>query len=91
LKESIYAPIYKKGDKRDCNNYRGILLLPTTYNFFLPNILLSRITPCAEEIIGYHQCGYYAAGQLLIMYSAFVEYLRENGNKWKKCISYSWT
>src|SRR5215469_9436271 len=29
-KESIIVPIYKKRNKRECNNYRGILLLPTT-------------------------------------------------------------
>ena len=56
-KESIIVPIYKKGDKTDCNNYRGISLLPTTYKI-LSNILLSRLNPYAKEIIEEHQCGF---------------------------------
>jgi len=56
-KESIIVPIHKKGDKTDCNNYRGISLLPTTYKI-LSNILLSRLIPYAEEVIGDHQCGF---------------------------------
>ena len=54
-KESIIVPIYRD-DKRDCSNYTGISHLPTTYKI-LSNILLSRLTPYAEEIIGDHQCG----------------------------------
>jgi len=56
-KELIIVPIYKKSDITDCSNYRGISLLPTTYKI-LSNILLSRLTPYAEEIIGDHQCGF---------------------------------
>jgi sorting nexin-29 len=56
-KESITVPIYKKGDKTDYDNYRGISLLLTKYKI-LTNILLSRLTPYAEEIIGDYQCGF---------------------------------
>jgi len=50
-KESIIIPVYKKGDKTDCSNYRGMSLLPTTYNI-LSSILLLKLTPYAEEING---------------------------------------
>jgi len=56
-KESIIVPIHKKGDKTDCNNYRGISLLLTTYKI-LSNILLLRLIPYAKEIIGDHQRGF---------------------------------
>jgi sorting nexin-29 len=56
-KESIIVPVYKKGDKTDCNNYRGISLLSTTYKI-LSNILLARLTPYMNEIIG-DQCGFH--------------------------------
>jgi len=46
-KEPIIVPIYRKGDITDCNNYRSISLLPTTYKV-LSNILLSKLTPYAE-------------------------------------------
>jgi hypothetical protein len=54
-KESIIVPINKTGDKTDCNNYRGISLLSTSYNI-LSNILLPRLSPYIDEIIGDHQC-----------------------------------
>jgi len=46
-KESNLVPIHKKGDKTDCNNYRGISNLTTTYKV-LSNILLSRLIPYAK-------------------------------------------
>jgi len=57
-KELIIVPIYKKDYKTDCNNYTGISLSSTTYKI-LYNILLSRLTPFAEEIIGDQQCGFW--------------------------------
>jgi hypothetical protein len=57
LKESIIVPVYKKGDTTDCSNYCSTPLLSTTYKI-LSNILLSRLTPYAEEITGDHQCGF---------------------------------
>jgi hypothetical protein len=56
-KESIIVRTYKKGDKTDCNNYRGISILLTTYKV-LSNIILSRLIPYAEYIICDHQCGF---------------------------------
>jgi hypothetical protein len=56
-KESIIVPTHKKGEKTDCNNYRGISLLPTPYKI-LSNILLSRLIPYSEEIVVDHQCGF---------------------------------
>ena len=53
----MILPIYKKGDKTDCSNYMGQSILPATYKI-LSIILLSRLTPYAEEIIGDHQCGF---------------------------------
>jgi hypothetical protein len=55
-KESIIVPIYKKGDKTN-SNCRGISLLSTAYKI-LSNILLARLTPYVNEIIGDHQCGF---------------------------------
>jgi len=49
-KESIILPVYKKEDKTDCSNYRGISLLPTMYKI----LSKSRLTPCTDAIIWDH-------------------------------------
>jgi hypothetical protein len=56
-KEFIILPIHKTRDKTDCNNYREILLLSTSYKI-LSNILLSRLSPYIDEIIRDHRCGF---------------------------------
>jgi hypothetical protein len=56
-KESIIAPIYKKGDKTGGSKYRNISLLPTMYKS-LWNFLHSKLTPYAEEIIEEDECGF---------------------------------
>jgi hypothetical protein len=54
-KESIIVPIYKKGDTIYCGNYRGISLLSASYKILF-SILLSRLSPYIDKIIGDHQC-----------------------------------
>jgi hypothetical protein len=56
-KESIIEPIYRKDNKTDCSNYRGISLLSNSYKIVF-NILLPRLSPYVDEIIGDHQCGF---------------------------------
>jgi hypothetical protein len=76
-KESIITPIYKKSDKSDCSNYRGISLLPTTYKT-LSNALISGLTPYVE-VIEDHQYEFESIDQQLIRYS--IHHLLEK--KWK--------
>jgi len=87
-KESIIVPIHKKGDKTDCNTYRGISLLSTTYRI-LSNILLSRLIPYAKEIIGDHQCGFRRNKSTIDHIFCIRQILEKNGNTMKKFISSS--
>jgi hypothetical protein len=49
--KSIIFPTHKKGEKLDCTNYRGIVLLSTTYKAFT-NIVHHRLQPYTENIPG---------------------------------------
>ena len=83
---SLYISI-RRVIKKECRYYRGISLLSTMYKIF-SNILLSRVTPYAEEITKSSNVDFDATDQLLTIYSALFEYLRKNRNTMKQCIRY---
>jgi hypothetical protein len=87
-KESIIVTVHKKGDKTNCNNYRGISLLSTSWTI-LSNILLSRLSLYINEIIGVISVGFDVTDQLLIRFSAFIRYWRQNGSTMRQYIGYS--
>ena len=53
----IIYPIYKKGDRLDCNNYRGITVLNTAYKKFSLILQEDDLTH-VEEIVGNYQRGF---------------------------------
>jgi len=53
-KVAVVCPIHKKGDKQDCNNYRGKSLLNVVYKIF-SNCILDRIKEKDDQIIGHYQ------------------------------------
>jgi hypothetical protein len=66
---------------KHCSNYTGISLLPNVYKI-LSNILLPRLTPYAEEIIGDHQ-GRYRHNRSTIAYILHSSITREKiGIQW---------
>jgi hypothetical protein len=55
--EGVMCPVYKKGDKLDCKNYRGICLLNVTYKVFA-KILYDRLLPYANVAVQHYQAGF---------------------------------
>ena len=86
-KESIIVPIHKKDGRMDCNNYREISLLSTSYKI-LSNILLSRMTPYANEIIGEYNVALGGIDQPSTTYLAFGKYLKRSGSTIRMYVSY---
>ena len=56
-KSGIIIPVFKKGDKTICDNYRGITILNAAYKVF-SSILYKRLQKYGEEIIGDYQSGF---------------------------------
>jgi len=55
-KVTVICPIFKKGDARNCENFRGISLHNGTYKIFA-KILLGHL-PLAEALLGEYQCSF---------------------------------
>jgi len=58
-KKAVIVPIFKKKDKTDCNNYRGVSLLCHCSKIFT-RILLQRMRNRTEEILSEEQAGFRA-------------------------------
>ena len=58
----IICPIFKKGDRRECSNYRGITLLNITHKMFTC-LIYNRLVKYSELSLGKYQAGFRPADQ----------------------------
>ena len=56
-KDAVIVPIPKKGDLKDCDNWRGISLLDVVGKVFA-RVIQERLQQLAEEILPDSQCGF---------------------------------
>jgi hypothetical protein len=83
-KESIIVQIHKTGVKTDCNSYREISLLSTSYKNYL-----SKLSPYIDEIIGDHQCGFRRNRSTTDQIFCIRQILEKNGGTMRQYISYT--
>lgn len=78
---AIILPIFKKGDKELCENYRGISLLSSAYKI-LSKLILNRLQEYTTPIIGDHQAGFSkgrsTTDQIFILKSIISKYWEYN-------------
>ncbi|KAL1448299.1 hypothetical protein WDU94_008926, partial [Cyamophila willieti] len=91
-KEAIVIPIHKKGDKLDCNNYRGISLINCTYKIF-SKLLLHRLEHFTLSFIEEHQAGFIkgrsTTDQIFIVKEAIAKYWEFNRDFYLTFVDFS--
>ena len=55
--DGVVCPIYKKGDKLDCCNFRGITFINAAYKV-LQQVLCCRLSPLVKSFVGSYQTGF---------------------------------
>ena len=70
----MVIPLFKKGDRRVCSNYRGITLLSLPWKVYA-RVLERRIRPIVEPWIQEEQCGFRPGrGTLDQLYTLWLTY-----------------
>ena len=57
FRKTLIKPLYKKGDKSECRNYRGISLVSVGRKL-LSNIILFRLRHAVDKVLREEQCGF---------------------------------
>jgi sorting nexin-29 len=74
----------KKGDLSDCNNWRGITLLPTTMKVFC-RVILNRIKKAVDNITRQEQAGF-RAGKSCTDQIFTLRQILEQSVEWNSCV-----
>jgi hypothetical protein len=56
FRKTLIKPLYKKGDKSECGNYRGISLVSVASKL-LSNMILFRLRYAVDKVLREEQCG----------------------------------
>jgi hypothetical protein len=83
--KSIICPIYKKGEKSECSNYRGISFLSTAYKI-LATVINNRLTTYTEDLLSQEQNGFRKNGSTVDNIFIMRQILEKCYNTTSKCM-----
>ena len=67
-KKTLIKPLYKKGDKSECRNYRGISLV-SVGSKLLSNMILFRLRVAVDKVLREEQYGFRKGRGCVTMFS----------------------